>query len=99
METMFMQEGVPAPANIVSTSSVLLTMALVSESDAIAPIAEEVARFLESQSSRIGEIAILGTSFEIVLQPFSLITARGRALPPSAKLLHDLILEESWRQP
>jgi hypothetical protein len=73
-------------------------MALVSESDAIAPIAEEVARFLESQSSRIGEIAILGTSFEIVLQPFSLITARGRALPPSAKLLHDLILEESSRQ-
>jgi DNA-binding transcriptional LysR family regulator len=98
METMFMLANVPAPDNIVSTSSVLLTMALISESDAIAPISDEVATFLSSQSSRMGEIAILDTTFEIVLQPFSLITARGRALPPSAKLLHDLILEEAFRQ-
>lgn len=97
METMFMQASVPQPANVVSTSSVLLTMALISESDAIAPISLEVAEFLSSQSSRMGEIAILDTAFEIVLQPFSLITARGRELPPSAKLLHDLIVEEAFR--
>jgi len=97
METIFIEQNIPLPDNIVSTSSVLLTMALISESDAIAPIAEEVAAFIASQSSRMGEIAILRTDFEIVLQPFSLITARGRALPPSAKLLHDLILEECRR--
>ncbi|MBL0374636.1 LysR family transcriptional regulator [Rhizobium sp. KVB221] len=94
MELMFLQKDIPLPANVVSTSSVLLTMALVCESDAIAPIAEDVARFIASQQSRMGEIAILSTDFEIVLQPYSLITAQGRALPPSAKLLHDLILEE-----
>jgi DNA-binding transcriptional LysR family regulator len=98
MDALFMQKNLPLPDNIVNTSSVLLTMALISQSDAIAPIAEEVASFIASQSSRMGEIAILETDFEIVLQPFSLITARGRALPPSAKLLHDLILEECIRQ-
>lgn len=97
LETMFMENNIPLPDNIVTTSSVLLTMALIAESDAIAPIAEEVAAFISSQSSRMGEIAILETDFEIVLAPFSLITARGRALPPSAKLLHDLILEECTR--
>ena len=97
MEMMFMESNIPLPDNIVNTSSVLLTMALIAESDAIAPIAEEVASFIASQSSRMGEIAILETDFEIVLAPFSLITARGRALPPSAKLLHDLILEECAR--
>jgi DNA-binding transcriptional LysR family regulator len=97
LETIFIEKNVPLPDNIVSTSSVLLTMALISESDAIAPIAEEVATFIAGQSSRMSEIAILPTDFDIVLQPFSLITARGRALPPSAKLLHDLILEEYAR--
>lgn len=97
LEAMFTEAHVPAPANVVSTSSVILTMALVSESDAIAPIAQDVAEFICSQSSRMGEIAILRSAFEIVLQPYSLITARGRALPPSAKLLHDLILEEAFR--
>lgn len=94
METLFMERNIPLPDNIVTTSSVLLTMALISESDAIAPIAEEVANFIASQSSQMGEIAVLRTDFDIVLQPFSLLTAHGRTLPPSAKLLHDLILEE-----
>lgn len=93
IETMFIEKGLALPHNIVTTPSVLLTMALIAESDAIAPIAEEVAVFIASQSNRMGEIAILQTDFEIVLAPFSLITARGRALPPSAKLLHDYILE------
>jgi DNA-binding transcriptional LysR family regulator len=97
LETMFIEAKVPLPDNIVTTSSVLLTMALIAGSDAIAPIAEEVATFIASQSSRMGEIAILKTDFDIVLSPYSLITARGRALPPSAKLLHDLILEECGR--
>jgi hypothetical protein len=29
------------------------------------------------------------------VKPYSLITARERAMPPSARLLHDMILEES----
>lgn len=97
IERMFIDSNVPLPDNIVSTPSVLLTMAMVVKSDAVAPISREVAEFIAGTSGRIGEIAILKTDFEIGLEPYSLITARGRGLPPSARLLHDLILEENGR--
>jgi len=97
IERLFIDSNVLLPDNIVSTPSVLMTMAMVAGSDAIAPIAREVAEFIAGTTGRIGEIAILEVGFEIGLEPYSLITARGRGLPPSARLLHDLIAEENGR--
>ena len=97
IERLFIDSSVPLPDNIVSTPSVLLTMAMVVKSDAVAPIARDVAEFIAGTSGRIGEIAMLEPGFEIGLEPYSLITARGRGLPPSARLLHDLIIEEHGR--
>lgn len=97
IERLFIDSNVPLPDNVVSTPSVLLTMAMVAGSNAIAPIAREVAEFIAATTGRIGEIAILEVDFEIGLEPYSLITARGRGLPPSARLLHDLIAEENGR--
>jgi hypothetical protein len=54
-----------------------------------------MAEFVAGQSSQVGEIRILPTDFELNLKPYSLITAKDRALPPSAQLLYDLVLEES----
>lgn len=97
IERMFIDSNLALPENIVSTPSVLLTMAMVVKSDAVAPIAREVAEFIAGTAGRVGEIVVLDTSFEIGLEPYSLITARGRGLPPSARLLHDLIIEENGR--
>ena len=97
IERLFVDSSVDLPDNIVSTPSVLLTMAMVVGSDAVAPLSREVAEFVAGMAGRIGEIAILETSFEIGLEPYSLITARGRGLPPSARLLHDFIIEENGR--
>ena len=97
IERLFIDSNVPLPDNVVSTPSVLLTMAMVAGSDAVAPIAREVAEFISGTTGRFGDIAILETEFEIGLEPYSLITARGRGLPPSARLLHDLIAEENGR--
>ncbi|MGV3549941.1 LysR family transcriptional regulator [Rhizobium sp.] len=97
IERMFIDANVPLPENVVSTPSVLMTMAMVVNSDAIAPIAREVAEFIAGTAGRAGEIAVLETGLEFALEPYSLITARGRGLPPSARLLHDLILEENGR--
>ncbi len=41
-----------------------------------------------------GRSKILPISFDIVVQPCSIITARNRALSPAAKLLYDHILAE-----
>ncbi|WP_267550661.1 LysR family transcriptional regulator [Rhizobium rhizogenes] len=95
VEDIFLTAGVPLPENVVNTSSLLLTLAVVCNTDAIAPIALDMAQFICGQSSQAGESSILPIDFDIDVRPYSLITARERAMPPSARLLHDMILEES----
>ena len=95
VEDIFITAGVPLPENIVNTSSLLLTLAVICRTDAIAPIALDVAQFVCGQSSHAGESCILPIDFPIEVKPYSLITARERAMPPSARLLHDIILQES----
>lgn len=97
IEHLFIESGASLPDNIVSTSSVLLTTALLMESDSIAAIAADVAQYLTSRTSVMGDIVVLDTDFEIILEPVSLITSKGRALRPSAKLLFDAILDEVGR--
>lgn len=95
IEEIFISAGVRLPENVVNTSSILVTMAVVCQSNAIAPIALDAAQFICGNTAQAGDAAILEIDFEIVVKPYSLITARERAMPPSAKLLYDIILEES----
>ena len=95
VEDLFLKHNVPLPKTHVNTASAFLTIALVSQSNAIAPVTGDMALFVESQSSRMGEITILNTDFDLEIKPFSLILAKGRALTPAAKLLFNAILEEA----
>ncbi|CAN7398780.1 LysR family transcriptional regulator [Pararhizobium sp. LjRoot238] len=95
VEDSFLSAGTPLPATIINTSSIILTVSIVRHTNAIAPVARDVADLIASNGSQAGEIRILPTDFNIKIRPYSLITARGRALPPSAKLLYDLILKQS----
>ncbi|MBX5137994.1 LysR family transcriptional regulator [Rhizobium lentis] len=98
IEDIFLSHDVALPENIVNTSSLLLTCAIVCETDAIAPVAVDVAHFLASQGARASDVRMLPIDFDINVKPYSLITARERALPPSAKLLYNIIIEESRKQ-
>jgi DNA-binding transcriptional LysR family regulator len=94
IETIFMSRNAPLPDRILNTTSLLLTLVMVAQSDAIAPIALDMAKFVNGQDGLGGAIEILPISFDIDVQPYSLIMARNRALSPAAKLLYDHILEE-----
>ncbi len=94
IETIFMSRGVPLPERILNTSSLLLTLVMVAQSNAIAPVALDMAKFINDGEGLAGAIEILPTSFDIDVQPYSIITARNRALSPVAKLLYDHILAE-----
>ncbi|MGO6905351.1 LysR family transcriptional regulator, partial [Rhizobium ruizarguesonis] len=83
IEDVFLSRGVALPENIVNTSSLLLTCAIICETDAIAPVAVDVAQFLASQGSNASDVRMLPTDFDINVKPYSMITARERALPPS----------------
>jgi DNA-binding transcriptional LysR family regulator len=95
VEDSFLSAGTPLPATIINTSSIILTVSIVRHTNAIAPVARDVASLIATNGGQAGEIRILPTDFNIKIRPYSLITARGRALPPSAKLLYDLILKQS----
>ncbi|KQY15459.1 LysR family transcriptional regulator [Rhizobium sp. Root482] len=95
VEDSFMSSETPLPATIISTSSIILTVSIVRHTNAVAPVARDVAELIAGQGGEAGEIRVLPTDFKITIRPYSLITARGRALPPSARLLYDLILKQS----
>ena len=95
IEELFIADGVPLPSTVVNTSSILLTNAIVCGSNAIAPVARDMAVFIADVGAEAGNVRILNTDFEIDIKPYSLISVKGRALPPSAKLLYDLILQRS----
>jgi len=94
IETIFMSRNVPLPERILNTTSLLLTLVMVAQSDAIAPVALDMAKFVNDAEGLAGTIEILPVSFDIEVQPYSIITARNRGLSPAAKLLYEHILAE-----
>ena len=95
LEGIFVSRGIPLPDRILNTSSAFLTLVMVAQTDAIAPLAKDVASFVNDPQGLAGAIAVLPTDFAIDLQPYSLITARNRLLSPAAQMLYDFILEET----
>ncbi len=72
VEDIFITAGVPLPENIINTSSLLLTLAIVCRTDAITPVALDMAQFMCGQTSRAGQILHLADRFRYrgeTLQP------------------------------
>ena len=95
MEALFIARNVPLPDRVLNTSSLLLTLVMVAQSDAIAPVSVEVAEFIGGGRGLAGAIEALPVDLDIEVQPYSVIKVRNRALSPTAELLHDFILERA----
>jgi DNA-binding transcriptional LysR family regulator len=98
LEAAFLSRGIPLPDRILNTSSSFLTLVMVAQTDAIAPIAVDVADFVNAAEGLAGAIDVLPIDFDINLQPYSLITARNRALSPAAQMLYDFVVDEADRR-
>jgi DNA-binding transcriptional LysR family regulator len=94
IDTIFLSHNVRLPDRVLNTTSLLLTLVMVAQSDAIAPVAVEMAKFVKGEDGLGGSLEVLPIAFDIDVQPYSLIMARNRALSPAAKLLYDHILQE-----
>jgi DNA-binding transcriptional LysR family regulator len=94
IEANFLNRNTALPERILNTSSLLLTLVMVAQSDAIAPVSIQVARFIQSAEGLNGAIDIVPTEFDIEVRPYSLITVKNRVLSPAAKMLYDLVLKE-----
>ncbi|MFZ1469940.1 MAG: LysR family transcriptional regulator [Paracoccaceae bacterium] len=87
------QMGLPQPPQRLSTASFLLTLALLQQSNAIAPIATAV---IDAFTRAPGSPYIrLPLDLGIEVEPYGLLTRRGSTLPPVAQRLAAMILAQA----
>jgi DNA-binding transcriptional LysR family regulator len=82
--------GLPQPPQRLSTSSFLLTLALLQQSNAIAPLASAVADTFAKGEDAPYQMLKLDLGIEV--EPYGLITGQGMALTPAAQRMADMIL-------
>ena len=81
--------GLPAPQQRLSTASFLLTLAMVQQSNAIAPLARAVCD--QFGTGPDAPYAVLPLDLGIVVEPFGLMTRSGTILTPAAQRLVGMI--------
>ena len=93
-EAYLLRNGYRTPARILSTSSLLLTLAIICETNAIAPIARAAADFYASQNAFGGRIRRLEIADDMEVVPFSLIYLRNTKASPAARRVIQLISQQ-----
>ena len=93
VEEAMIARGAPLPNCRLSTASLLVTLALVSRSNAIAPESIEVAQLVAGDGGLGRRVTVLPIDFEIEVKPYNLIRMRGQRLSRSAALVHDALIE------
>ncbi|MDP5306507.1 LysR family transcriptional regulator [Paracoccus spongiarum] len=90
----FADVGLPEPANIVNSPSLLLTMAYLAQGDAIAAVSQEVADLLIQPPIAAG-FAQLRLAQDLRVSAYYLLDLRRRPLSPLALRLRDRLAQSS----
>lgn len=88
--------GLPEPRNIISTPSLLFTIAYLAEGDGVAPMSDEVADLLTGPPISAG-LARLALTPVIRVPPYYLISPRRRPMSPLAMRLRDAVVDHASR--
>jgi DNA-binding transcriptional LysR family regulator len=83
----FLSAGLPAPDNVINSTSAVMAMIMVDRSDAITAMEMQVAKLL----SGMGMFRILDTAFPMRVEPYGLLRLAGRPLSPGARRLYEAI--------
>ena len=89
LETAFLEAGVPVPARVTNSSSLLVMLALLEGADIIAPVSDEVAALLTRPGigARLGRLAIRNP---ITVSPCFIIQSRDR---PTSRAVDRVLTE------
>lgn len=82
-ELMFQRASLAPPSNVVETSALLFITRVLEQSDMIAVLAEDVARYYETH----GMVAVLPVPMDCQMDDFGLITRADRLLTPAAMVM------------
>lgn len=93
VEAAYIEAGLDLPSDIVESASLLVTLAYLQSSDAVSPVAREVAAILTS--SGLHGYRELKMRKTVTLSPYHLVRQRDRQLSPVAEnllgLVHDFL--------
>lgn len=92
IEAAFHDEGRTSPADVTTTSSLLVIVALLRDSDAIAPMSQEVMDLMLLPPVSAG-FRRLDLNRLLTVEPYLILRARGREMPRAAALLFDRVRE------
>lgn len=82
-ELMFQEENLEPPVNVIETSALLFITKMLQQSDMIAVVASDVARYYASH----GIVSILPIDLPCHMDAFGLITRTDKLLSPAAKVM------------
>ncbi len=80
------------PGHVTNTSSLLVTIAMITGSHAVAPVSREVARLLTSAVGP-GQVTELPVRESISVAPWSMLALRGRRLSPAAQIFGEILTD------
>lgn len=93
VERTLRDSGLPSPARTVNTTSFLLILATIGQTDAIAPISMAVADEFEAH----GLVRQLSIDISFTVEPFGIITRRDALLTPAAEVVRKLLVQSASR--
>ncbi|MGC4024602.1 MAG: LysR family transcriptional regulator [Mesorhizobium sp.] len=93
----FALEGAEFPSRVTYSASILLTLAIVARTNAIAPFADEVAHLLTAEDLSANIVA-LDMAGEAVVSSFNIILPRNELLSPLARRFLQLVQAEVDRR-
>lgn len=82
-DLMFQEDGLEAPINVIETSALLFMTKMLQQSDMIAVVATDVARYYAAH----GIVSMLPIALPCQMDAFGIITRTDRLLSPAAKVM------------
>lgn len=90
IETAFHDEGLPSPGNVTTTSALLVIVALLKDTDAVAPMSQEVVDLMLDPPVSAG-FRKLELNRLITVAPYLILRTRGRQMSRAAERLFGLV--------
>ncbi|MFN4100558.1 MAG: LysR family transcriptional regulator [Pararhodobacter sp.] len=97
VETYLLEQGHALPPRILGTSSLLLTLAIISDTNAVAPVAASVGGFYAQRTALGSSIRVLPVRDRLAVSAYSIVLPSGRELSPAAEKVLG-VLEQTLRQ-
>ena len=93
-EDYLLRQGLPFPTKVLKTSSILLSLATITETNAIAPVARAVADFFGDTLGSGKFIRRLPVAGDLSVSDFALVKKANSILPPAAQIFYDYLIEQ-----